>query len=257
VRLRPADVGLRQPHPAAGHPAAAIQVSEHDGGRIGIGHDHLRDQRGEDRQELRAGQVASGGGKLDRQDVEREAQIFEAERGLVDHRPRTEKPPVQARAAEAVQIRLMGPVGLEGGQLDAAAPGGVEVEHRRAREEPADRLLLDGKRLHAGDDPVDEGHERFAVANVPCAIDDGVLAPDEIERHRGVQVAPVQGHPGAVFGRQLRRVANEHSDRVPGGERLPQHVAAERAGRAQDEDTGHQTPPCGTGVSGSASGDNT
>jgi hypothetical protein len=62
-----------------GHRAAAIEVGEHHGGRIRIGHDHLRNQRGEDRQ-----------------DVEREAQIFEPERGLVDHRPRTEKPPVQA-----------------------------------------------------------------------------------------------------------------------------------------------------------------
>ena len=184
---------------------------------------------------------ASGGGHLDRQDVERDAQPLEPERRLVDHRARTEKPPVQARAAQAVQVRLVGPVGgLHRGQLDGAASGCVEIEDGRARQEPADRLLLDGKRVHAGDEPIDEGHERVGLGDVAGAIDQRVPAPDEVEGHGGAEVARVQGDAAPVFGRQLRRRADEHGDLVPGGERLAQHVAAEGPGRAQDDDAGHQ-----------------
>ena len=43
--------------------------------------------------------------------------------------------------------------GLHLGQLDAAAAGRVEIEERRASEEPAHRLLRDRKRVDVGDDP--------------------------------------------------------------------------------------------------------
>ena len=42
----------------ARHGVAAIEVGEHEGGRICIRHDHLRNQRREDRQQQRAGKRA-------------------------------------------------------------------------------------------------------------------------------------------------------------------------------------------------------
>jgi hypothetical protein len=47
---------------------------------------------------------------------------------------------------------------------------------------------------------------------------------------------------GLTLGRQFGRRADEHRDVVTGGERLTQHVAAQRSGRTQDDDAGHQNP---------------
>ena len=96
-----------------------------------------------------------------------------------------------------------------------------------------------GKEVHAGDEPVDHGDERFAVGDVAGAIDQAVLSADEIEGHRGAEVSQVDGHSFADVRRQLGRRADEHRDVVAGGERLAQHVATERPGRAQDQEAGH------------------
>ena len=101
------------------------------------------------------------------------------------------------------------------------------IEERRARQEPADRLLRDGKRVHRGDEPIDEADERFAVGDVAGAIDQRVLPSDQIERHERAEIARVHRHALPDFGRQLGRRADEHRDVVTGGERLAQHVATE------------------------------
>ena len=49
-------------------------------------------------------------------------------------------------------------------------------------------------------------------------------------------------HSIADVGEQLGRRSDEYRDVVTGGDRLTQHVAAQRSGRAQDDDPGHQNP---------------
>jgi hypothetical protein len=127
-------------------------------------------------------------------------------------------------------------------RIDAATPGRVDVEERRAREQPADRLLRRGKEFHAGDKPVDQADEPFAIGDVSGAIDQRVLAADEIGGHDGAEVAGVNGHSFPDFRRQLGRRPDGHCDRVVGGDRLAQHVATEGSGRAQDQEAGHLCP---------------
>ena len=79
----------------ARHGDPAIEVAEHQGSRICVRHEHLRNQGREDRQQQRllnrAGQWRHAHG----QGVQRGAQPVQSDRGLVDHRPGTEQPPVR------------------------------------------------------------------------------------------------------------------------------------------------------------------
>ena len=102
---------------------------------------------------------------------------------------------------------------------------------------------VDGKRVHAGDEPVDQADERFAVGDVAGAIDQRVLSSDQVKRHERAEIACVHRHPFTHLGRQLGRRADKHRDVVPGGERLAKHVATERPGGAKDKETGHHNPP--------------
>ena len=112
LRLSPAHPHRqRQPDAMAGHGVTAIEVCEHQGSRICVRHDHLGNQRREDRQEGRVRQGPRDGGNLNGQGVERDAQPVQPERRLIDHRARTEKSPVQARAAQSLEVDLVGPVG--------------------------------------------------------------------------------------------------------------------------------------------------
>ena len=52
------------------HGTVAIEVGEHERRRVGVRHDHLRNQRGEYRQDERCGQRTDERGRLDRQPVE-------------------------------------------------------------------------------------------------------------------------------------------------------------------------------------------
>ena len=103
--------------------------------------------------------------------------LVQSERGLIDHRPGTEKPPVQSRAAQSLEVDPVRPIrGLHLGQVDAAPAGRVDVEERHARQEPADGLRRRRKRVHGGDEPVDQADERFAVGDVAGTIDQRVRA---------------------------------------------------------------------------------
>jgi hypothetical protein len=133
--------------------------------------------------------------------------------------------------------------GLHFGQVDAAAPGRVDVEQRCAREQPADRLPGRGKQIHAGHQSVDQIDERLAIGHVSGAVDQRVLAGEEIGGHSGAEVAGVNGHSFPDFRRQSGRRANEHGNVVVGGERLAQDVATERPGRAQNEEAAHSGRP--------------
>ena len=119
------------------------------GRRICVGHDHLRNQGREDRQEERARQSAGECRNVNRHGVDRDAQPVQSDRGLVDHRSGAEESPVQTRAGQPLEVDPVGPVGgLHLGQIDAAAAGRIEIEERRTRQKPADRLLRRGKRVH-------------------------------------------------------------------------------------------------------------
>ena len=124
------------------------------------------------------------------QGVERDAQPVQSKRRLIDHRPGAEQSPVQARAAQALEVDPVRPVGgLHLGQLDAAAAGRVDIEERCAREKPADRLLRRRKRVDAGNEPVEQADERVAVGDVAGAIDQRVLPSDQIKRHERAEIA--------------------------------------------------------------------
>ena len=82
--------------------------------------------------------------------------------------------------------------------------------------------------------------ERVAVSDVAGAADQRVLPPDQIERHVRAEIAGMHRHSIADVGEQLGRRSDEYRDVVTGGDRLTQHVAAERSSGAQDEDAGHQ-----------------
>jgi hypothetical protein len=81
--------------------------------------------------------------------------------------------------------------------------------------------------------------KRLAVSDVAGAIDQRVLSSDEIGRHDGAEVASMNRHSFPDFRWQLGRRAHEYRNHVTGGERLSQHVATERPGRAQDQESGH------------------
>ncbi len=143
LRLPPPHAhGQRQPDAMARHRVPAIEVGEHERSRICVRHDHLRNQR--TRRPARATGRAGRARMREPERAERRARCAAgpADRGLIDHRPGTEQSPVQARAAQPLEVDPVGPVGgLHLGQLDAATAGRVDVEERRARQEPADRLL--------------------------------------------------------------------------------------------------------------------
>ena len=124
--------------------------------------------------------------------VDRDAQPVQPQRGLIDHRTGTQQAPVQARAAQTLEVDAVGPIGgFHLRQVYTAAPGWIEVEERRAGQEPADRLLRNGKRVHGGDEPIDERHERFAVSDVSGAIDQRALPFEQIKRYVRAQIAGV------------------------------------------------------------------
>ena len=91
----PHALGQRQPDAMARHGVTAIEVGEHQGSRICVRHDHLGNQRREDRQQQRVRQGAGECRDANGQDVDRDAQPVQSERGLIDHRPWAEKSPVQ------------------------------------------------------------------------------------------------------------------------------------------------------------------
>ena len=73
-------------------------------------------------------------------------------------------------------------------------------------------------------------------------VDQRLVASDQIKRHGRAEIAAVDRHSLMDFGRQLGRRADEDRDVVTGGDRLTQHVAAQRSGGAQDDNAGHQIP---------------
>jgi hypothetical protein len=127
----------------ARHGVTAIEVGQHQGRRIGVRHDHLGNQRREDRQRRRVRQSPADCEGRNGQNVERQAQPLQPERRRIDHRPGTEQAPVQARAAQSLEVGQVRPVrGLHRGHIDAAAPGRVDVEERVARHEPVTRPVF-------------------------------------------------------------------------------------------------------------------
>ena len=198
---------------------------QHGGRRIGIRHDHLRDQGGEDRQELR-GRIGR-----ERWRAPRPARRRARYAALGARAPARRPSGPDREAASPGPSGSSGP-GSPGGASRWPSPGaarrrGVRMRRDRGWPRPpgtSRRVLLDGKRVHAGDEAIDEGHERVGLGDVAGAIDQRVPATDEVEGHGGAQVARVQGDAAPVFGRQLRRRADEHGDararrRAPGAPR--------------------------------------
>ena len=210
---------------------------------ICVRHDHLRDEGRERRQQQRLRDRARNLGDMNGQHVERDAQPTESERGLVNHRPRTQQPPVEPRTAQSLEVDRVGPVRrFHVWEIDAALSRRTDIEQRSARHEPTDRLLLYRKRVHSRNETVNEANERVSVSNVAGAADQRVLPPDQIERHVRAEVAGMHRHSIADVGEQLGRRSDEYRNVMTGGDRLTQHVAAQRSSGAQDDDAGHRTP---------------
>ena len=57
-----------------------------------------------------------------------------------------------------------------------------------------DRLLRVGKRVHAGDEPVHQADERFAVGDVTRAIDQRVVPSNQVKRHERAEIACMHRH---------------------------------------------------------------
>ena len=131
-----------------------------------------------------SGRSRAGSGQFHGQGVERDPQPVDPDGRVLHHRPGTEKSPVQTRAAQSFEVELVGPVGgLQLAEIDAATPRRVDLEQCRAGEEPANRLLGYRKALDTGYQAGDEGHERIALGDVSGAVDQRILASDELERH--------------------------------------------------------------------------
>ena len=64
----------------AGHGVTAIEVGEHEGSRICVRHDHLRNQRREDRQQHGPGRARANAG-IERAGVQRDAQPVQSDAG--------------------------------------------------------------------------------------------------------------------------------------------------------------------------------
>ena len=209
------------------------------GSRTRLRHNHLGNQRREDRQEgpVRQGR-RDGGISTGRTSSEmRSGASPSAGSSTIGPGQSSRQSSASGSIARSHPVQPVG--GLRLGQINTATPGRVDVEERRAREQPADRCSAMGKEVHAGDQPVDEADERFAVGHVASAINKRVLAADESGGPGCAEVAGVNGHSFPDFGRQLGRRPDGHCDRVAGGDRLAQHVATQGSGRAQDQEAGH------------------
>jgi hypothetical protein len=97
-------------------------------------------------------------------------------------------------------------------------------------------LLLHRKRLETGHEAINEGDERVSVGDVAGAVDQRALPADHIERHVRAEIARMHRHTITEVGQQLGRRSDRYRDVVTSGERLTQHVAAQRSRRAQDDD---------------------
>ena len=170
--------------------------------------------------------------------------LVQSERGLIDHRPGTEKSPVQSRAAQSLEVDPVRPIrGFHLGQVDAAPAGRVKVEERCARQKPANGLRFLRGRVHRADEAVDQADERFAVGDVAGTIDQRVRPSDQIERHERVEIACMHRDRLTDVGRKLGRRPYEHRDLEAGGDRLAKHLATEGPCGAEDEEARHHNPP--------------
>jgi hypothetical protein len=227
----------------SGHGIAAIEIGEHDRRRISVRDPHVRNQRGEHRRPREVRQCVGRCGHRNGQDVARDTQPVHPEGRLIDHRPGTQQSPIQVRPPQPLEVALVRPIdGLHRRHVDRAATRRVEIEERRARQEPGHRLFGDGQQVQRGDESVDQGHEGLGVPDMAGAIDEDLLSAEHVRRQADAEIARVQRDARARFGIQLRRRAHDRCHRVAGVERLAQHVPTERPRRAQDDETSHDAP---------------
>ena len=211
--------GQRQADAPSRHRVPAIEIREHEGRRVGVGHDHLRNQRPEDRQHQRGGKHAGVCRK-----PEPEARRSRCAAGPVPartHRPsdRDKQAPVQARPAQSLEVDTVRPVGgLHLWQVDSAAPGWIEIEECRACQKPADRLLRAGSESTAVTSRSMSATNVSPSATWPAQL---ISASCPLIRSSGtcaLEIAGVNRHPSRSFRRQFGRRADEHGDVVAGGD---------------------------------------
>ena len=123
--------------PLLRHCTVGGDVVQHDGRRIRIGNDHLRNLHREQRQQQRCGQEARNRRKWRGKRIDRDAQTIYAQARLIHHGPGAKESPVQARALKALEVHAMRPVGVSYlGQVYTTPAVYIQVQERCACHEP-------------------------------------------------------------------------------------------------------------------------